>query len=692
MKACKALGAAAALALALATALTACSSADIDAGANSSTAQPGVLRTLATWAGSPDPGGRGYHDGTGSQARFDEPLGVAATNDGSLWITEPRAGRVRRIDAQGQVTTALDIKLLPPVTDAAGQPISFGSPLAIVAGPSGEIFVAVQRSAASPDAATAAAERWAVLRIAPGQPPTVAVLPAPGTGVGPMVSALALDAQGRLVIGDFGCAIWRSEGSVLATTPPTTEPRGVVMLHGSDPDKPGRSCNVGSIRYSVTRLTLDAEDRVLFALRAGEVQRIEHDGRITWLGYVPSPTAACGGGMALDRAGRLLLTDGSSALLQLEGSSARVVAGSMEERGWFDGPASSARFNAPCGIAIDPEGRVVVSDQYSTVRRIANDGSVTTVAGLAPQAGHRDGTGTEALFSSSFTIGPGVGSEVVVADAGSRVVRRVDARQRVSTLAGVPSDRPRFDSSDGPVATARLSFPRQALASADGSLWIVDQLRLRLLGPDGIIRTLETEPDRDGAVAMALDRAGDVVVARGHVTNDKPTPRVHTHFERYSTAKPHAAPVRLEAVAPGDLLKRLGDNVVRGLCVLPDGTFAYTQGHAVLRRSADGTVALLAGSPDEVGKADGAAGTARFQWPAGVACDAAGGIYVADSDNHTVRYIDAQRNVRTVLGTPGRAGHRVDTLPGELHAPSSLALVPGGLVVATGQGLVRAGF
>ena len=83
---------------------------------------------------------------------------------------------------------------------------------------------------------------------------------------------------------------------------------------------------------------------------------------------------------------------------------------------------------------------------------------------------------------------------------------------------------------------------------------------------------------------------------------------------------------------------------------------------------------------------------ARFNFPAGLACDATGGIYVADYENHTVRYIDAQRQVRTVLGTPGRAAHRTDTLPGELHSPRSLVLVPGGLVVATGLGLVRAGF
>jgi hypothetical protein len=45
-----------------------------------------------------------------------------------------------------------------------------------------------------------------------------------------------------------------------------------------------------------------------------------------------------------------------------------------------------------------------------------------------------------------------------------------------------------------------------------------------------------------------------------------------------------------------------------------------------------------------------------------------------------------------VLGTPGLAGHRVDAVPGQLDSPYSLALVPGGLIVSTGLGLVRAGF
>jgi DNA-binding beta-propeller fold protein YncE len=244
------------------------------------------------------------------------------------------------------------------------------------------------------------------------------------------------------------------------------------------------------------------------------------------------------------------------------------------------------------------------------------------------------------------------------------------------------------------VATARLVRPSDALMTADGSLWIGEGTTLRHLGTDGMLRTLAhgAGSTNHWVLAMALDRAGDVVVAWGGITSGLVESTPYQHFERYSAKAPLGAPQRLEAIVPADLSRRLGNRPVSDLCVLPDGNFAYTQGHALLHRAADGTVTVLAGSPDAAGDNDGPGASARFNGPEGVACDSAGGIYVADSRNHTVRYVDAQRRVRTVLGSPGRAGHRVDAVPGELNSPYSLALVPGGLIVSTGLGMVRAGF
>jgi hypothetical protein len=648
-------------------------------------AQPGVFRSLTTWAASPDPGGADYRDGTGSAARFDRPAAVAVASDGSLWVSETEAQRIRRIDGQGRVTTVLDAATLATRTNAQGHTVAWSRPSVMAAAPAGGVFVAMQQSTTSADQGVLDT-RWAVLRIAPGAEPVVATVPADAEA-GEWVSALALDRQGRLWVGDLRCAIWRSDGEVLSTT----APRGASVVHSTDPQGKRVGC---SWPHGVTRLAIDADDRVLFRLHT-EVQRLESDGRVTPLGRTSlGGTSGCNG-MALDRSGRLVIGSGS-ALVQIDASGReQVVAGAPEQRGWSDGPAASARFALLCGVAVDHEGRTVVVDQDNhTVRRIGLDGSVSTIAGLAPQEGHREGTGAEALFRKFFSVGPGLGGDVVVADPLSGAVRGVDAQQRSSTLAGIPSDRPDFNPADGPVATATFYRPTTALKTADGSLWIGDANRLRRLGPDGTVHTVARRQSGEGqALAMALDRAGDVVVAWGGVWVGIWTPaREYHHFERYSASSPQAAPVRLDTVVPDELSKPLSYWHPRGMCFLADGSLVYTQGPAVLRRAPDGTVALLAGSPNARGHDDGPAADTRFDQPNGLACDAVGGIYVADSGNHTVRYIDAQRNVRTVLGQAGRPGHRVDVLPGELHSPHSLALVPGGLIVGTGMGLVRAGF
>lgn len=263
--------------------------------------------------------------------------------------------------------------------------------------------------------------------------------------------------------------------------------------------------------------------------------------------------------------------------------------------------------------------------------------------------------------------------------------------QRVRTRVGLPQAGSDL-SADGPVAPARLGNTRAALKTADGSLWVADGNRLLRLGADNILRTVAASAEHAQALEMALDRAGDVLVSWGTYNVSIEATRVRHHLERYSARNPAAAPVRLDLQVPEELAGRLNDRPMRGLCTLPDGSLVYTQHHAVLRRAADGTVELLAGSPDQPGATEGMGMAARFHWPGGLACDAAGGIYVADGANHAVRYIDARRQVRTVLGTLGQAGHRVDALPGLLYGSSSIALVPGGLVVATGMGLVHAGF
>ncbi len=677
-----ALSALATLAL-LAGGLTACSDGGNpdDGGTQAPAEQPGVLRSMADWAGSPDAGGLGYRDGTGSAARFLRPGQVAVANDGSVYVTD-LGPRLRRLESAGQVTTVLDwsSRAIDVVVD--GRHILLGSPGPMVAAPSGGVYVALERADGTLGGLPMPGGSWAVVHMAPGVAPRLVALPASESET-LIASGLAVDRQGRLYLATR-CAIWRSA----AEAPGSTTPRPMQKLYEAAPADPGQDCGPSGDK-AISRLAVDANDRVLFTVTQGDVKRLEADGRVTTLGRT---SAGPDGSMAIDPRGGLLFTDGSSALLRLDDAGREsTVAGQRDQPGAVDGSAQVARFGAVSGVAVDAQGRIVVADgDNHTIRRIELDGSVVTIAGRPSQYGYADGVGKDAYFSRNFTIGAGGGDRVLVGDTENKALREVDGERRVRTLAGGP----RYDLGppppplDGPIGSTYFTFPVSPVRTADGSVWMIDGDSVRRWGPDGIIRTVSTS-GLDVPRALAIDRNGDVIVARSRSSEFWPPSLVNGHyFERHSTRNPQAAPERLPILLPEALRSSAGP--VAGVCALPDGSLVFTQTHAVMRRASDGTATLLAGSGTD--SQDGPAMAAGFHFPQGLACDADGGIYVADFGNHTVRYIDAQRNVRTVLGTPGVAGHRVDALPGELDSPRSLVLVPGGLIVATGQGMVRAGF
>jgi hypothetical protein len=662
----------------LAGGLAACSDGGSpdDGGTQVPAEQPGVLRSIAAWAGPSDAGGPGYRNGTGGEARFMGPSHVAVANDGSLYVAEPGL-RVRRIDATGQVTTLLEVGVEGVSMDVDGRRLLLGFPGAMVAAPAGGVFLAMERARMTPIGWLLAEGSWAVLHVAPGMSPRLVALAPPAQAAPPNASALGIDRQGRLYVATE-CAIWRTG----AEEPGSANPRVVQKLYDNDAAGPGAGC-ISFSQNGITRLAVDANDRVLFTLRRGDVKRLEADMRTSTLGTT-SATGRCGS-MAVAPSGGLVLTGDSPALLRLDDAGREsTVAGVQEQPGSTDGNAQAARFRSLCGVAIDQQGRIVVADSGNhSIRRIELDGSVVTVAGRALQVGFADGVGTDAYFSGNFKIGPGGGANILLADADNAALREVDAAQRVRTLAGGPGTGtyPPTSSPDGPVVSPYFGFLSQAYRAPDGSAWMIDSNTLRRWGPDGILRTVSNFAPMSYPV-LGHDRNGDVIVTQMTSFSNQYT----NHLERYSIRNPQAAPERLP------LVERTGASTIGGLCALPDGTFVFTQAYGVFHRAANGNVTLLTGSGSQAGSQDGPAGVARFYAPAGLACDASGGIYVADTGNHTVRYIDAQRNVRTVLGTPGVAGHRVDALPGELDSPRSLVLVPGGLVVGSRHGIVRAGF
>ena len=106
------------------------------------------------------------------------------------------------------------------------------------------------------------------------------------------------------------------------------------------------------------------------------------------------------------------------------------------EPGYVDGPGHRARFDGPSGLAMDRDGAVLVADTRNhRIRRVDSRGVTTTVAGS--EAGFRDGSAAEALFSAPSGIRAEPGGAMLIFDSGNRRIRRL-AGGIVTTVAEFP--------------------------------------------------------------------------------------------------------------------------------------------------------------------------------------------------------------------------------------------------------------
>ena len=139
-----------------------------------------------------------------------------------------------------------------------------------------------------------------------------------------------------------------------------------------------------------------------------------------------------------------------------------LVAGSLQRAGSQDGAGAVAQFTGPTGVVQDSAGNAYVADTGNhTIRKIAPDGTVTTWAGAAGQAGRADGAALAARFSSPRGLAIDAMGAIYVADTNNYTVRKIDPSGAVTTVSGAAGQ---AGSVDGNAATARFqSAPRHRL-------------------------------------------------------------------------------------------------------------------------------------------------------------------------------------------------------------------------------------
>ena len=549
--------------------------------------QGGVVSTLAGQAGR-----QGFADGPAASALFNEPSGVLLAADGAVLVLDSNNGRIRRISPQGVVST-LAGGGPGRFADGAGAAAAFNEPRGFAQDAAGNLYVADYQNQMIRKVTPAGVV--SSFAGAAGQQGSV-----DGTGSTARFSApqaIVVDAAGNLYVADTG----------LTKAIRKITPAGVVSTLASA---------ARGARLSEPRGLALLADGSLLVADAGqhELLRLGADGQLSsWAGSSGSPGSADGGatqarfyapmGLAGTAAGRLLLADSGNHLLREidpAAATASTLAGQFGFSASVEGDRLAARFEDPYAAAVDAAGRLFVADASDhALRVITPDGRSQLLAGLPGRYGWADGTAEQARFFKPLGIALGADGSLYVADSGSHRIRRVAPDGRTTTVAGTGQRGHR----DGAAANAQFSEPSGVAVAADGSVYVADfgSHVLRRIAPDGQVSTVAGSAGQGGFVDGALG------------VN------------------------RLRS--PVDLALDAGGNLV----VLDRSN------HAVRVLAANGQLRTLAGS-GAAGFADGQGTAARFQFPSGLAVDAAGTVYVADTDNQRLRRIDASGLVSSLAG------------------------------------------
>ena len=152
------------------------------------------------------------------------------------------------------------------------------------------------------------------------------------------------------------------------------------------------------------------------------------------------------------------------------------------------GPATQMKLNRASGLAVGPDGSIYINDEDNNrIRRVAPDGTLTTVAG----GGSTDGDGIPATQAILFVprnicLGPD-GSLFICESGGNSRIRRVAPDGRISTIAGGGCGTNHWDVNGIPATQACLYSPNSVAVGLGGNIYVTEGAWVRRIGADGLI-------------------------------------------------------------------------------------------------------------------------------------------------------------------------------------------------------------
>ncbi|HUD47917.1 MAG TPA: hypothetical protein VMR33_13870 [Candidatus Baltobacteraceae bacterium] len=306
------------------------------------------------------------------------------------------------------------------------------------------------------------------------------------------------------------------------------------------------------------------------------------------------------GGIAVDRAGYLYVAEDNAIWKVMPDGYATILAGSpYGYYGQSDGTGTNALFYVPDGVAVDSAGNVYVADSYNCeIRKVTPAGVVTTLAGMAVQAGDVDATGSAARFDTPGGVAVDTNGNIYVADTYNSAIRKVTPAGVVTTLAGGNG----IGSADGAGSAASFWYPAGLAVDINGNVYVADSPNneIRKVTPAGVVTTL----------------AGLVIPPGGAGEGNADGTGSGARFK---------GPTAVAVDTNGNVY------------------VADTDNNEIRKVMPNGTTTTLGGETDSYSNtppysfADGTGSASRFYFPEGVAVDTHGNLYVADTFNSAIR-------------------------------------------------------
>jgi hypothetical protein len=232
--------------------------------------------------------------------------------------------------------------------------------------------------------------------------------------------------------------------------------------------------------------------------------------------------------VAVDNAGNLYIADYDNQRIRKVNTSGIIstFAGNGT-LGFFGdgGPATSAEFYNPFGLAFDPAGNLYVADEFNyRIRKISTSGIITTVAGNGVASYSGDGgPATAAEIQLGWEVATDGNGNFFISDLGAERLRKVNTSGIINTVAG--NGTYGYTGDGGPATAAELGGLSAATVDAAGNLYLACQNNeaLRMVNSAGIINTIAGNGiagfSGDGGPATAAELSGVFGVKVDNVGN-----------------------------------------------------------------------------------------------------------------------------------------------------------------------------